>query len=374
MGTALRVFAIWVRDNVVLVGSVMFAVLSIALVPIDVHYLDYFDARTLTMLFCMLATITALRRARFFTAVATRIVRALRTVRALGLGLVLTTAATSALFTNDMALIAMLPIAFIALESTGNLRHLAFIFVMMAVAANLGGMITPFGSPQNLFLFSNYSIPIGEFLSIMLIPFLVSLVLIISLCLILPSTPIEAPGVDLAFSPRLVIVYLGLFLLTLLLVLRVLPLWAGAVVPLILLIADRGALVRLDWGLLGTFAAFFVLAGNLTRLPVLSEVIVGALSFGVLPVSALLSQIISNVPAAILLAGFTDDYSELLLGVNIGGVGTLIASLASLIVLTEYRRVQPGRSWRFIGLFTAVNMGFLAVLLVLGVVITGASW
>ena len=163
----LRATAARARENAVLVVAVALATASMLAVPPDAAYLGYFDAHTLTMLFCMLATITALQRARFFVAVATRIVRALRTVRALGLGLVLTTAAMSALFTNDMALIAMLPIAFVALDSTGSTRHLAFVFVMMAIGANLGGMITPFGSPHNLYLHSFYSIPSGEFVGIM---------------------------------------------------------------------------------------------------------------------------------------------------------------------------------------------------------------
>ncbi len=361
----LRATAARARENAVLVVAVALATASMLAVPPDAAYLGYFDAHTLTMLFCMLATITALQRARFFVAVATRIVRALRTVRALGLGLVLTTAAMSALFTNDMALIAMLPIAFVALDSTGSTRHLAFVFVMMAIGANLGGMITPFGSPHNLYLHSFYSIPSGEFVGIMAIPFFVSLVLMTGLCLLLPNTPIEAPRVDLAFSPRLVLVYLVLFALTLLLVLRVLPVWAGVAVPLVLIVTDRGALARLDWSLLGTFVAFFVFAGNLARISALSEAVHWLLGGGVLLASALLSQLISNVPVAILLSHFTDDYPQLLLGVNVGGVGTLVASLASLIALAHYRRARPGRTWAFVGLFSAVNLGFLAVLLAL---------
>jgi len=362
------------RENVVAMIAVALAAASTILVPPDEAYLGYFDLHTLAMLFCMLATITALHRARFFGAVATRIVRTLRTVRGLGVGLVLTTAAASALFTNDAALIAMLPLAWVALESTGSTRHTAFVFVMMAIAANLGGMITPFGSPHNLYLYSFYGIPSGEFAGIMLVPFLVSLALMLGLCLLLPNTPIGAPGVDLAFSPRLVLLYLALFALTLLLVLRVVPVWAGLAVPLVLLFADRGALARLDWGLLATFAAFFVFAGNLTRIPALSELLHALVGGGALLTSALASQVISNVPTAILLSHFTDDYPQLLLGVNVGGVGTLVASLASLIVLAQFRRVQPRRVGRFVGLFSAVNFGFLAVLLALALGLTAAGF
>ena len=146
---------------------------------------------------------------------------------------------------------------------------------------------------------------------------------------------------------------------------RVVPPWVGALVPAVLLVADRGALARLDWGLLGTFAAFFVFAGNVARMPALSEWLGVVVQGDVLLSAALSSQVISNVPAAILLSPFTDDYAQLLVGVNIGGVGTIIASLASLIVLSQFRRVEPGGTGRFLGLFSAVNFGFLGVLLAL---------
>lgn len=361
----------WLRGNVVFVVSLACAAASALLVPPDGEYLAYFDLHTLVVLLCMLATITALQRVRFFTGVATRIVRVLRTVRGLVVGLVLTTALLSAFFTNDMALLAMLPIAWVALDSTGGRRYAAFAFVMMTIAANLGGMITPFGSPHNLYLHAFFDIPTLEFLGIMLVPFLVSIVLMVGLCFVLPNTPISAPEVDLAFSPRRVILYLALFALTLALVLRFLPIWVGALVPLVMLVADRGVLAKLDWGLIGTFAAFFVFAGNLTRIPLLSDLLHGLMQSGVLLWSALTSQVISNVPSAILFSHFTDDYAQLLLGVNVGGVGTLVASLASLITLSQYRRLEPGRTMRFVALFSAVNFGFLAVLLALTLGLSG---
>lgn len=339
------------------------AAASAVVVPPDPAYLGYFDLRTLTLLFCMLATITALQRVRFFAAIATRVVRPFRTLRGLVLAIVLATAAASAVFTNDVALMGFLPLAFRILDSTGNRRHLAFVFVMMTVAANLGGMITPFGSPHNLFLHSFYEIPTLRFVEIMLVPFLVSIVLIIACCLLVPPSPIARPEVDIAFASRRIYLYLLLFVLVVAVVFRVLPVWAGLVVPLVLLVSDRGALARLDWGLLATFGAFFVFAGNLARVPVVTVLLEQWLHGGELLPAALASQAISNVPAAILLSPFTDDYAGLLIGVNIGGVGTLVASLASLIAFAHFRLVAPRETGRFLGLFSAVNFGFLAVLL-----------
>lgn len=361
----LKVGARWVRHNAVFALAVLLAAVSAVLVPPDAEYARYFDLRTVMALFCMLAAITALQRVRFFTAIATRVVRPLRSLRALVIALVAATGLASACFTNDVALLAFLPLAYQALESTGNRRHLAFTFVMMTVAANLGGMITPFGSPQNLYLHSFYEIPALRFVEIMLLPFLVSAALILALCCVVPNTRIDEPRVDVAFASRRIFLYLALFALTLLIVFRAVPLWLGLLVPAVLLAVDRRALVRLDWGLLGTFAAFFVFAGNLARMPLVGEALGGLVRGDALLAGALSSQAISNVPAAILLSRFTDDYAGLLIGVNIGGVGTLIASLASLIAIAQFRRLEPLGTGRFIGLFSAVNFGLLAVLLAL---------
>lgn len=362
---ALSSGAAWLRHNAVFAVAVALAAISAVFVRPDAEYAGYFDLRTLATLFCMLATIAALQRVRFFSAIATRIVRPFRTLRALVAALVVATGLGSAVFTNDIALIGFLPLAYQALHTTGNRRHVPFAFVMMTVAANLGGMITPFGSPQNLYLHSFYEIPTLRFIEIMLLPFGISIVLIAGLCLLVPNTPIDEPRIDVAFAPRRIFLYLALFALTLLIVFRAVPPWVGAIVPVVLLGADRGALARLDWGLLGTFAAFFVLAGNLSRMPAVSESL-GALVRGdVLLAAALSSQAISNVPAAILLSHFTADYAQLLVGVNIGSVGTLIASLASLITLAQLRRVEPRATARFIGLFSIVNLGLFAVLLAL---------
>ncbi|WP_051470978.1 SLC13 family permease [Patulibacter minatonensis] len=346
---------------VVLIAFVAAAASCVA-VPPDGEYGDYFETRTLMCLFCTMAVIAALDNVHFISALAGRLVRGLGTRRRLILGLVYATALWAMLISNDMALLTFLPLTYVAFDATGNQRYLAFTFIMETAAANLGGMLTPFGSPQNLFLYSFYEIPAGEFFGVMAIPFAVSMLLITVICLRVQDDEIRAVDLDQAFRTRPTVAYLGLFLLAILIVFRVLPVWTGFVVPAALLVLDRSALVKLDYGLMLTFVLFFVFSGNLARIDSVSSALGELMDSHVLLWSTLGSQVISNVPSAILFAQFTDDYRELLVGVNIGGVGTVVGSLASLIALAKYREYQPGRTGSFLVLFSLVNFGLLVVL------------
>ena len=225
-------------------------------------------------------------------------------------------------------------------------------------------MLTPFGNPQNLYLFNHYSIPNGEFVAIMLPPFLLSTALILLCCLFVRSRPLTVPPQRIPLDKPRTAVYALLFCLSVAMVLRAVPYQIGlAVITVALLIMDRRALKSVDWGLLVTFAAFFTFSGNMARMEPVRALFARLLSHGTMLVSALTSQIISNVPAAILLSQFTDDYRGLLIGVNIGGAGTLVASLASLITFREYTKHVTGQTGRFLLLFSAVSFGLLAILL-----------
>lgn len=365
----------WLARNAMPIVACVAALASMIVVPPDRDYLEYFDTRTLVLLAALLAVISSLRRAGVFALVSGR--GGPRTVRGVTVVLVIATAAFSALFTNDVALLVLLPLAAALLSNSG--RSLAIVFVLMAGAANLGGMLTPFGSPQNLFLFSRFEFGAGEFLGVMVAPFAVSMTLLLVLCFLVPAGPVRAEdpaqvasGVRMAGSKAGRELRLGsrgwialaLFAGLALIVLRAVPLWAVGLVALVLIASDRDALRKLDWGLLLTFIAFFVFAGNLARVPGVESLIGQLLGGGEVLAAALFSQVISNVPAAILLAPFSSDPAALLVGVNIGGVGTLVASLASLIALNEFRRARPGESWRFVLIFTGINALLLGVLLV----------
>lgn len=317
---------------------------------------------TLTSVFCLLAVVRALERVHFFSAVGETIIGLLRSRRSLVLGLVLLTLLASMLITNDMALLTLLPLTAVTLRATGNEDLLAFVFVMETVAANLGGMITPFGSPQNLYLYQFYGLGIADFLRIMALPFAVSVVLIVATCLFVRRTrhePVVFPH-EVAWRPALL--HLVLFAVTVAIVLRVVPWWAGIGVVAVLLVVDRAALAQVDYLLIVILAVFFVVAEGLSRVPAVASALGDVLAHDPLLVSALASQVLSNVPTAVLAAPFTDAHAELLVGVNIGGVGTIVASLASLITLRQYAALRPGETRSFLGLFTVVNVAFLVVL------------
>lgn len=353
------------RRNAFLSVSIVLAALSCLLVPPSADYLDYLEGRTLVSLFCTLAVICALHEVGFFAAVAARVVRRFGSRRGLVLALVLVTLVLSLLITNDMALIVMLPLAWHVLRSTGDERHLALVFILMNTAANLGGMLTPFGSPQNLYLYSYFEIPTGEFVRVMAIPFAVSVVMITVGCLLVRDGPVVVTTEEPVSVPRWpTAAYVVLFVIAICIVLRVVPIWVGVAIPLVLLVMDRVALAKVDYGLMLTFVLFFVFTGNLAQVDAVGSVLTPLLRGDELVVGALASQVMSNVPAAILLAQFTDDYAPLLVGVNIGGVGTLVASLASLITLRHYERYQPGRTGSYVRTFTWLNVAMLVLLLV----------
>ncbi len=353
-----------IRANAMPVIALLAALVTALIVPPDREYLNYYDLKTLSCLFAVLAVVGALRDLEVFSALSRRMVRAFSTVRGVCTALVVITMLGSMLLTNDTALLTFLPLGWFVLSSTGQEKHAALLFVLQNCAANLCGMITPFGNPQNLYLFSYYGIPTGKFFSVMLPPFILSAVLILLCCLIFPRERLTMPEVRAEVDVRRAAVYMGMFCLAVVMVLRLIPYVYGlAVIVPALCLLDRHALKTVDWGLLITFAAFFTFSGNLSRIEPVRELFARLLSHGAMLVSALSSQIISNVPAAILLSHFTQDAYGLLIGVNVGGVGTLVASLAGLITFREYTRHVPGGGKRFIVLFSVVGFAFLAFLL-----------
>ena len=354
----------FVKTNTVMFVALAAAIVTTIFVPVDQAYLGYFDLKTLACLFCVLAVVCALKNIRFFYILAQRIVQCFRNARMSVLALVYITFIGSMLIANDMALLTFLPLGYFVLSSTGKEKYMAFTFIMQNIAANLGGMLTPFGNPQNLYLYSRFTIPNLEFMSIMLLPFLLAVALITLCCLIfVKAEPLEISDAPVKLPVGRTILYLSLFALSIAIVFRGIPYWIGLIViPAVLLFADRKALKMVDYPLLLTFVFFFVFAGNMARIDVVRQLISGLLEKNTLLFSVISCQFISNVPSAILLSQFTENYRELLVGVNIGGTGTLIASLASLITFSEYSKHNPGKTGRYILLFSAFNFGFLIVL------------
>lgn len=356
----------FVKANAVVVIAACAAILTSFIVPPDAEYLNYFDFKTLTCLFCVLAVVCALRNIRFFYTMAKAIVRKFRNTKLAVLALVYITFIGSMLIANDMALLTFLPLGYFVLHTTGKEKYMAFTYIMQNIAANLGGMLTPFGNPQNLYLYTKFNIPDGEFVRIMFPPFIVAISLITLLCLVfVKAEPLEIREKAAQLPIPRVLIYLALFALSILIVFRTIPFIIGLIViPVALLFLDREALKSVDYGLLFTFVFFFIFSGNMARIDIVRRFFSALLDMDTLIFSALSCQVISNVPSAILLSQFTENYRELLLGVNIGGVGTLIASLASLITFKAYSKDQPGNTGRYILKFTLFNFLFFIVLVV----------
>lgn len=354
----------FIKKNTVFCIAALAAAVTCFFVPPDKEYLNYFDWNTLSCLFLTLAVVCALRNIKFFTILARKLVSLAGNMRALFLLLITITFIGSMIIANDMALITFLPLGYFALSVTKQEKYMAYLFVLQNISANLGGMLTPFGNPQNLYLYSYFNIPTGEFCKIMLPAFLLAISLLAVACI--PVKPVKFT-INEEFGEKLnikkTVLYCVLFLISILIVFRIIPFLAGLVIiPIILIIADRDSLLMVDYALLGTFFFFFIFAGNLSRIDAVNQLFSSLLQKDPLIVSVLSCQVISNVPSAILLSRFTTDYAALLLGVNIGGTGTLIASLASLITFSEFKLLHPEQTKKYIVLFTVVNAVFLIIM------------
>ncbi len=358
----------FIKNNVVLTVAVVAAVITCFFVPPGKEYLGYFDMKTLTCLFCTLAVVNGLKNIKFFDILAEKIVSVFKTTRSVIIALVYITFIGSMLIANDMALITFLPLGYFALITTNNEKHMAFTFIMQNIAANLGGMLTPFGNPQNLYMYSYYNIPTVEFVKIMLLPFAISMSLITLCCIVfVKKEPVKiAKHSDDKLNNGKTTVLLVLFALSIAVVFRVIPFYVGLVLIFIgMLLVDRKALRRVDYPLLLTFCAFFVFSGNMARIQFVDKTVGALVRTQPLLTGVSFCQFISNVPTAILLSGFTENYAPLLVAVNIGGTGTLIASLASLITFREYTKCMPEYMTNYLKKFTAFNFGFVIILTVI---------
>ncbi len=362
----MRAIVRFFKRNSVFTIALTAMIITMFIVPPDKAYTGYFDVKTLVCLFCVLAVVCALKNVNFFYFLAKQIVEKFGNLRSCVIALIYITFIGSMLIANDMALLTFLPLGFFVLNTTGKKKYMAFTFIMQNIAANLGGMLTPFGNPQNLYLYSKFNIPTLEFMQILLLPFLVSITLITLSCFIfVKPEPLSFPK-DNSLKPdsKRTVLYLVLFALSIAIVFRGIPYYLGLIIiPLVLLFADKKALKMVDYPLLLTFCAFFVFSGNMSRIGAVRDLFSFLLSKSTLIFSTLSCQLISNVPSAILLSQFTDNYRELLIGVNIGGTGTFIASLASLITLREYILHDYEGIKKYIKLFCAFNFSFLAILL-----------
>jgi Na+/H+ antiporter NhaD/arsenite permease-like protein len=363
-----KIIAFFKKEPVLCIAAALAAV-SMLFVPPNAEYLGYIDFKTLACLFCLMASVKGLERGGALKYVSLAIAGRIKTLRALAFFLVFACFFFAMFVTNDVSLIAIIPIAFTILSVCGMESWSAFLVVLQTIAANIGSSLTPIGNPQNLYLFTRYEMPLGEFLWTMLPIVAVGGFLLALSCLFIPNLKLSKTETHSGepIKKRGLVFYTALFILSVLTVFGFLPYWAAAAaVFLAVLLFDRKTLFAVDYSLLVTFVVIFLFVGNLARIEPIHAFLSSITEANTLLTSILTSQATSNVPAAILLSGFTDNAKELLAGVNIGGLGTLIASMASVISYKMYASVHKGQTGRYMLLFSLWNLAFLALLTALG--------
>lgn len=364
----------FINNEIVLCVAFVLAVISSFFVPPDKSYLGYIDFRTLSILLALMITMAGLQRLSVFRQIGELLVSKMSSIRGVVLVLLGLCFFSSMFITNDVALLTFVPFSIVTLSISGRKDLFIRVIVLETIAANLGSMLTPLGNPQNLYLYSLAGMSLGEFIKLMLPYSLLSLVMIL-LCGIFfvkkaPVTLSEKNVYERSKKDKLMIaMYLFTFLVSILVVAHMLDYRIGLIIVLVLVLAfDRRVLRTPDYCLLLTFIFLFIFIGNIKRIPALSDSIGQLLSVNEVIVSIILSQFISNVPAAILCSGFTKNISNLIIGTNLGGLGTLIASMASLISFKQYGYIDGADKKKYIGVFTVMNLVFLGIMLVFYIV------
>lgn len=355
----------FIKAQPVLVISLLLAIATMFIIPPDNEYIGYCNRTVLIELFALMAAVAGLRSIGIFDKLTRIILSKTGTVRRLGAVLTLICFFSAMLVTNDVALITFVPLTLLIYSSINDSKSLILTVVLETAAANLGSMMTPVGNPQNLFLYDKYGLTAMTFLKTMLPVGMVGLAAVMGLSLLLPKDKCKAPESRDTEIPKFkAAVYTGLFLVCIAAVFRLIPDWVCLIAALTAaLVCDIKLLDKVDYALLATFVGFFVFVGNIARIEAASDFFSRILAGRELISGALLSQVISNVPAAVMLAEFTDNGTQLLLGVDIGGFGTLIASLASLISFQLYRKDEKAQTGRYFIVFSVINFALLALLL-----------
>lgn len=386
-----------VKNETILLVATVLAAISCVIVPPDAEYADYIHVGTITQLVCLMLVVCGLQRIGVFRIIGSRLLRRVRSVRGLVLTLVALPFWSSMLVTNDVALVTFVPFAIAVLIMAHQDRHAVLVVTLMTVAANVGSMLTPIGNAHNLYLKALTGMSTLRFIGIMA-PYsaVAALVLAAMVWLCFPRQSVDefshldgggiergvlAPesgkplpdeirvmGYGAGYGGWRTLAYTALFVVCLLAVGGVLPLYVMVLaVFAVMLWCDRRVFRYVDWGLPLTFIMFFIFIGNMRRVPEFSQLAASLVGAHPLEVSVATSQVISNVPATLLLSGFCDQWRSLIIGTNLGGMGTLIASMASLVSYTNVTRRYPERKGRYLAVYSAVNVVFLVVLV-------GLSW
>lgn len=358
---------LFIKNEIVLIISFVLAFVSMFFASPGEGYVDYIDFRTLALLFSLMAVMEGIDRLGVFSLAAEKLLSKVKTLSGVTLTLVLLCFFASMVITNDVALITFVPFTIVTLRLASAFGKLIYVVALETIAANLGSMLTPIGNPQNLYLFSKFNMSAEDFF-VTIYPYALLSLVLLCVCAVFSGkscVSIQKIRPDQRTDKRLLIMYVLLFLICLLGVFRAVH-YAVLffIVFSVVLVFDRKTLTRVDYSLLLTFVFLFVFIGNLSHIDTVSTILKSLVNGNEVATGIISSQVLSNVPAAILLSGFTNDAPSLLLGVNLGGLGTLIASMASLISF-KFIQKESVSTAKYLLVFTICNMVFLAANIVL---------
>ena len=380
----MRKIKLFFQKETVLSISAILAVFSMLWIHPNKSYLFYIDFRTLSLLFCLMAIVAGLKEIGVFDTLAEKILSRAKGVTGAAALLILLCFFFSMLITNDVALITFVPLTLITFKKLPKELSdywLLRVVVMQTIAANLGSMLTPISNPQNLYLYAQANMSALSLIQLML-PYSAASFAMLLIWIRLSS--VHAPHLSLSNhtfelsekskvkypgKPH-IIEYMILFAACLLTVAHVIDYWIPLILVVVYSVFRNSSLLRkIDYSLLLTFTALFIFIGNLKCIPQFSQFLSQVLDGRETLTAILSSQIMSNVPTAILLSGFTKNYTALIVGTNIGGLGTLIASMASLISFKYIARDYPDLRKKYFILFTSANLIFFLILMLLSKVL-----
>lgn len=355
-------FSEWIKNETVLIISALAAGVSCMFVPVT-DYTQYIDTDTIGMLFSLMAIVAGFKENGVLDKMSGALMRKAGKARVMALMLVLLTFFSSMLITNDVALITFVPLTLLVFGKMP--KQLIYVTVLQTVAANMGSMLTPVGNPQNLYLYNVYDMQTAAFFKDTVPVCALSFVLLVIMVFFVKNdklTDIPEKSREIE-NPSYIVVYSMLFVLALLSVFGYVDTLAVfASVCVVVVIMEPHIFGKVDYSLLLTFVFFFIFVGNVKNIEEVQELMNKLVSGHEFEVSLLLSQIISNVPAAVMMSAFTENGREVMLGTDIGGLGTIIASLASLISFRIYNSSENAEKGRFMAVFTAVNVITLVVI------------
>ncbi len=389
----------FLRSETILIVATLLAIISCFIVPPDGQYGGYVHVSTISQLVCLMLVVVGFQRIGVFRIIGSSLLHRVHTARGVVLTFIALTFISAMFITNDVALLTFVPFALAVLVMAHMEDKAIVVCALMTVAANTGSMLTPVGNAHNLYFKALTGMSTGHFLRIMA-PYsiLAAVLLVVVTCVVcrgrriaefdgmdskgfergvLAPDPtrhqpdeIKVTGYGAGYGGWRAIVYTGVFVVCVLAVSDMVPLWVMCVVTFVaMVVCDRGSFRHADWALPLTFIMFFVFIGNMKRVPEFAGIAQAFVGQHPLEVSIISSQIISNVPASLLLSGFCDQWVPLIIGTNIGGMGTLIASMASLITYKNYTRQYPRQKGRYLGVYTAVSVMFLLLMYGLAVII-----